>query len=383
MPEPVNFIYTGQPRENIARYFTSVKVDPSVKVIGKNAFFWDTDLTTVELNDELECIDDWAFHTCTALEQINIPSTVKVIGNLAFCNCRLLRDVKLHEGLEQIGNNAFQSCISLHQIEVPSTVKMNQSAFVGCSQLMYVTLSEGLECIGYGAFEFCKSLKSIIIPSTVKVIEDSAFKDCQELNSVMFCEGLERIEQWAFDGCYLLTSIRIPSTVKYMHVSAFWFCSGFLAIEFSQEIEQFVDEVLLRDWWDDKHLSLRTYSFLVRCNIPARLGKIKIMLWKINICTMLQCIPEELDDEMMDEDFEFDDDSTRDGDIFLNSIESRVSNYEHLQDDIAPILELALWKAELDEQSSGILINEQMKWQCRENSLSRVSVIIPNALSFL
>ncbi len=70
------------------------------------------------------------------------------------------------------------------------------------------------------------------------------------------------------------------------------------------------------------------------------------------------------------------------GDLF-RSIESLLANYEHLQADVAPILELALWKAKMEEKSNGNIVDEQMKSQCRFDSLKMVSIIIPNALSFL
>jgi hypothetical protein len=68
---------------------------------------------------------------------------------------------------------------------------------------------------------------------------------------------------------------------------------------------------------------------------------------------------------------------------YFDWMEYRVSNYEYLQDNVAPLLELALWKAKMEEQSNSNLLDEQMKLRCRFDSLSMVSIIIPNTLSFL
>ena len=64
-------------------------------------------------------------------------------------------------------------------------------------------------------------------------------------------------------------------------------------------------------------------------------------------------------------------------------IESWLAIYEQLRTDVAPILELALWKAKMEEQSIRNLLDAQMKLQCRFDSLSMVSITIPNTLSFL
>ncbi len=112
-----------------------------------------------------------------------------------------------------------------------------------------------------------------------------------------------------------------------------------------------------------------TYSFLARRNIPARLGRIKAQTWKDNILNMLQLILDNLEEEE---------------DNYVLSIESRLHNYEYLQGVVAPILELAIWKSKISEQSNGDRrLYERMKSQCRCDSLTMVHIIIPNALSFL
>ena len=321
-----SFLYTGQSwRDNhdIPGDVTHVRVvDPSVKRIGQDAFPFCRQLINVELCEGLVHIDRGAFYQCTSLKSINFPSTVKVIGT---------------------------------------------GAFGGCSQLINVELSERLVRIDDSAFKDCTSLTSIRIPSTVKVISKKAFQGCTQLMNVELCEGQVCIDNWAFADCTSLTSIRIPSTVKSTRKNAFSRCERLLAIEFCEEIEQFVHEVSL-PWWNHgkSKVLLRTYSFLARRNIPSRLDAIHFQTWKDNIHNMFQRIPEEPCKES-----------------YFALIESRLANYEHLQDEVAPILELALWKAKMEEQSKGKYVDAQIKFQCRYNSLSMVPIIIPNVLSFL
>jgi BspA type Leucine rich repeat region (6 copies) len=423
------FLYTGQSMEDIPRDVTHVKVDPAVKVIGPQAFDHCHLLSSVELCEGLERIEQGAFRGCTSLTQITIPQTVKEIGTFAFDGCNQLINVELPEGLESI-HEAFGYCTSLTSIRIPSTVKWI-NGFTRCTQLRSVELCEGLESIGTwafdctslvsiripstvkeigsgafeccdqlrsveliddGAFDGCTSLTSIRIPSTVKRIRPEAFRECTQLMNVELLEGLERIDSWAFTWCTMLANIIIPSTVNYIGKNAFNYCSGLIAVEFCEEIEQFVTEVSL-PWWNRgvSKASLMTYSFLARRNIPARLGRIKAQTWKINIHDMLQSVPAMIPlrelrgpEEDQEEREELGDDVDNDDDYF-NLIESQLSNYEYLQ-EVAPFLELALWRAKIMEhQSNGNISNveNEGKLMCRTNSFSMLAIIFPNVISFL
>jgi hypothetical protein len=339
-----SFLYTGQSKEDIPRNVTHVKVeDPAVKKIGQMAFQY----------------------------------------------CEQLINVELCEGLERIEQAAFSGCRSLTSIRIPSTVReIGWASFHDCSRLINVELPEGLRRIGLMAFRWCSSLTSIRIPSTVYEIVDEAFCACYQLVNVELCEGLETIHYHVFYECESLESITIPSTVNHIHRNAFAECTSLIKVEFCEEIEQFINEVSL-PWWNHgvSKAACMTYSFLAQSNIPARLDRLKMRVWKDNIHNMLQRIPEELKDI---EDEESNDDSNdgmqfikeEHGDYF-DSMKYRLRQYEYLQQVVAPMLELALWKAKMEEQSNGNPINDEMKLQCRYNSLSMVPIIIPNALSFL
>ena len=210
-----------------------VKVDPSVKNIDNDSFNGLDRLRTVQLPEGMESIGKSAFDECKSLERINIPSTVKVIGDYAFQHCERLQDVNLPDGLKKIGKLAFDSCYSLRSIEIPASLKsISDSAFFGCRKLKHVVLHEGLEYIGTMAFGNCSLLRQIDIPSTVKEIKPNAF----------ICVGNSNLS----------------------------------VIKFCDDMEEFVSGLSLRDWWDNgiSEYSLKTYNFLVRCNVPARLSSL-------------------------------------------------------------------------------------------------------------
>ncbi len=255
-----------------------------------------------------------------------IPPAVRVIKAGAFCSCSQLAIVILGEGLEEIEEDAFRECMSLREIVIPLAVrKIKKRTFLCCSQLAIVVLGEGLEEIGKWAFRECTSLREIVIPPAVRVIHDEAFHECSQLTNVQFCN----------------------------------------------EIEEFVSGESMRDWWNHgvHERSLSTYCFLVQSNISERLGLVRQRIWQANIHGMLSCIPSI---------------SPKGLDLFYDSIKSKLSAYENLKD--APmLLKLAIWKSKLTEQSdrNNGLLTIEMRMQCCTDSVTMVTFVVPNVLSFL
>jgi hypothetical protein len=161
-------------------------------------------------------------------------------------------------------------------------------------------------------------------------------------------------------------------------LEAFYFC---------EEIEQFVHEVAL-PWWSHgvSEESLRTFLFFAQCNTPARLEVLKVRVWgKIirNWCCGFQRT-EELNKYYDDNEMPLVYDSLEKGNVYFDSITTRLSNYEHLQDAFI-VLELAFWKVIMTESFNGnIIINEDTKVSChRDEGSSILENIIFNVLSFL
>ena len=262
-------------------------------------------------------------------------------------------------------------CKSLEEIVIPNTVKViEEYAFLGCSVLTIATLGDRLEEIGGYAFKSCKSLEEIVIPNAVKAIKKGAFQGCSALTAVTLGEGLEEIGKRAFRRCTSLQRIVIPHKVKTIDDTAFAKCSNLMNVEFCDEIEEFVSCDAMRGWWNQgvHKRSLSTYSFLVKCNIPERLGRLQVRNWQANIFDMLRRIPTI---------------RTKDVDSFFVSIDSRLSFYEILMGYPA-LLELAIWKSKFPEQfnSSNLLLATQMKMQRRIDSITTINIVVPNVMSF-
>lgn len=186
-------------------------------------------LTNVQLNEGLQGIGKYAFAGCILLEKVELPSTVKLLGVGAFCHCTNLKEIILNEGLAKIPNGAFSGCIKLERIELPSsTTEIGTRAFYQCRKLMKVTLNKGIQRVKPGAFEQCSNLRTVVINEGMQRIKSKAFDHCQLLREVIINEGVERfdssiellheIESDAFQHCNDLRVVRFPPISRRLKV---------------------------------------------------------------------------------------------------------------------------------------------------------------------
>ena len=106
-------------------------------------------------------------------------------------------------------------------------------------------------------------------------------------------------------------------------------------------------------------------AFLVRCNIPERLGLVGSTTLQTNFHGMLMGIPSV---------------STEGLGSTFGSIDSKLSAYENL-----PLLDLAVWKSKLQDKLTRTSTFSPliMMMRCRIDSLSIVDFIVPRVQSFL
>lgn len=197
---PVSHIKEGAFRNN--QNITYVFINS--KRILKDAFMGCSNLTTLEVWDNVEYIGKLAFWGCTSLESL-------VIGHES--NTKLIID-----------DEAFKYCTGLEFLDLGKNVRLHKGAFLGCIRLESLNLCEGIPSIGSYAFSFCPRLTSVDIPSTVETIGDYAFSADSSLVHAGFQEGLKNIGEKAFALCYSLNSIDIPKSVESIGNSAFGAC---------------------------------------------------------------------------------------------------------------------------------------------------------------
>lgn len=208
---------------------TSVNIPDNVETIEENAFSQVRQLQEVHLPDSLTSLGRYAFEKCRSLRTVKIPTKLKEIPWYAFDGCKSLQSVELHDSITGIGDYSFRNC-NLREITLPkSTTWVGGYAFNGNSNLSKVTLNEGLIDIWASAFQNT-AIDTLNCPSTLRNIYNAAFAGCRNLRQINLNEGLTRIEQYALAN-NKATEIVLPSSLEYCAGGAFDDCDSLVTIE--------------------------------------------------------------------------------------------------------------------------------------------------------
>eukprot|EP00986_Skeletonema_menzelii_P004454 scaffold1518_cov113-Skeletonema_menzelii.AAC.6 len=138
-----------------------------------------------------------------------IHPSVTIVPRLAFSYRRQLVSVIFHDGVEIIEQDAFYGCESLRGIKLLGVREIGAGAFQYCTALSDVAFGDELVTVGEFAFLCCRSLRSIKMPP-VRTVHGFAFCECDQLYDVEFGIDLETIGSYSFEGCYSLRRIAIP-----------------------------------------------------------------------------------------------------------------------------------------------------------------------------
>jgi hypothetical protein len=202
------FVYVGGEQE-VPFDVTHVRIDRSVKIIPRETFQRRRNLLSVETQDDLEKIEEYAFNDCTSLRGIKLPG-VRIVEQWAFSYCAALSDVEFGDKLETIGKRVFAGCRSLRSIKMPYVRNIGDSAFNGCKQLTDVELP-CVDTIEPFAFFRCHRLRRVAIPLKDNIFlfdnyrqRCSQFDDCANLTTVDLAgaEGIHKtvssllLESW-------------------------------------------------------------------------------------------------------------------------------------------------------------------------------------------
>lgn len=208
---------------------TSVNIPDNVETIEEAAFRQVKQLQEVHLPDSLTSLGRYAFSSCSSLRTIKIPTKLKEIPWYTFDGCNSLQSVELHDSITGFGDYSFRNC-NLREITLPkSTTWVGGYAFNGNSNLSKVTLNEGLIDIWAYAFQNT-AIDTLNCPSTLRNIYNSAFAGCRNLRQINLNEGLTRIEQYALAN-NKATEIVLPSSLEYCAGGAFDDCDSLITIE--------------------------------------------------------------------------------------------------------------------------------------------------------
>ncbi len=188
-----------------AAVLVDLLVPAAVKEIQEYAFANISNIRTVtfEEGSSFTKLGEYAFNSCTALEECILPDNVTDIGNSAFRGCTKLKEFKLPASLVTLGSYAFYQCSSIENYVIPeNTEAILDNTFFENTALKTITF-EGLNItqIGANAFYGCTNLKEINIPQGTASIGMNAFNGCTQLGTVRIPNSVSAIGEGAFANC--------------------------------------------------------------------------------------------------------------------------------------------------------------------------------------
>lgn len=185
---------------------------------------WRDTIRSVSFSDGVTRIGNYAFASCTALEQVDVPASVASIGAKAFYDCPALQSVQFHSDEIEVAYDSFAHsgeftvCCTensfWHMYAVSNglryvlTDETASTAFAirNRSLLSYagtadkITLPSDVSAVGYEALRGNNTVTRVALPQSVTSIADYAFADCANLSEAFVPESVTSIGANAFDG---------------------------------------------------------------------------------------------------------------------------------------------------------------------------------------
>jgi len=159
-------------------------------------------------------IANGAFHSCSRLTEVVLPSTLVKIGSGLFYGCSSLTSVSGFSNLSYVESYTFYGCSSLASITFSvNLTAILEYAFYGCSSLTTFSLGNKFSSFGKACFMNCSSLLSIEIPSGCHTIPQYAFYGCSKLSSIVIDDYVSSFGEFCFGQCSSLSSLILPETV--------------------------------------------------------------------------------------------------------------------------------------------------------------------------
>lgn len=214
-----------------------------------------TSITTLNIEDGVTSIGNYAFCNCVGLSSAILPASVSSIGNSAFQYCEELPSITIPEGIASIGTSAFSACTKLTAVQFnavnctsmgsytnpsfPNTLtslvigdnvtRIPDYAFLNAA-FTSVTIPDKVTYIGESSFRWSgyfgntSTIRSVTFGAGVVTIGPYAFGDNDKIASLTIPEGVVTIDRGAFYGCKGLTDLSIPESVKTIGEHAFIEC---------------------------------------------------------------------------------------------------------------------------------------------------------------
>jgi hypothetical protein len=223
-------------------------------------------------------------------------------------------------------------------------------AFSGCFGITELEFGVELETIEHWAFSSCRSLRTVTMPY-LKIIGRWAFSHCQQLTDLELPEGLETLREYAFCNCINLRGITMPLKSDMIGAHVFGQCPNLTTLDLVGRIHRKIDSLHLESWKNEMNEEINRINQV----LPNALSEEKTAVIQLWIKSVIR------------------------------------AEHKALLKEATTLLELALWKANLDDNEGGVLekvgvrtTRGRRKRARKEISVtSGASIVIKNVFPFL
>ena len=303
---------------------------------------------------------------------ITVAADCTFVRARAFMSHPNIVEVICHDRVEKIERAAFCGCPSLRRVIMPGVKEVEMLAFFHCPILTDVECGK-LEIIEDEAFGGCKSLENIGLLS-VRIAQREAFWECKALMEVKFGNELERIEEGLCSGCTSLERITIPLK----------------------------DGIITDDTVFEGCQNLRYVDLVGEAELYESIAALHLEEWRNDMNEEFHSINQILPDAVAGDDHGWDGqepfvpgEKAKVIRTWIRSVLGKIDHFkaEHqrILEEATTLLELAIWKANLDETDESQIVREgfrtmrgSLKRARRELCItSGASIVIKNVLPFL
>lgn len=189
----------------------------SIVGIAKNAFYGNSKIKSVRIQDGVKTIGEKAFKMCPNLVTVTLPDTLEYVDTTAFPTGRTEQSrlkATIANGIAYLGSATnpylFAAAISSTgnaSYTLHADVKiLEQSLFANCNAVSAIEIPAGVLYIPSGCFSNTYSLQTVTLPDGVRSIEAYAFNG-SGLESIVIPASVQKIEGHAFVNCFNLAKV--------------------------------------------------------------------------------------------------------------------------------------------------------------------------------
>ncbi len=283
------------------------------------------------------------------VRRARIDKSVKIIPTNAFRYRHQLIYVEFHDEIEIIEEWAFINCISLRgSIKLLGVKIIKKSAFYGCVALTDLEFGNVLETIEERAFFGCSLLRKITMPS-VRTIETGVFVYCDELSDVVCGEGLETLRHYAFNNCVKLNRIVLPLKDNMIEDYVFRNCPNLVSVDLVGGFNSTIDFFHTESWRNDMMDQINRINRELP-NTASWRKTAEIQHWMRTV---------------------------------IRKFEHYKSKHHKILEEATTLLELALWKANLNVKERDGRDTKESHDRDSARFTSGASIVIKNVLPYL